>query len=1101
VELKKSFRPFLLKSFFVVVLSILVSAYVQGAYLRNVPQTLTQPDGALIQCLASGDEFYNWLHDSNDYTIIQDPQTGYYVYAVKTLAGELVPSSFIVGRYDPKSLGLEKGLRISPQQIMKLREAHFEGLRQVPAPHTGTFNNLVIFIRFSGESEYTNTISGYDSNFNGPGGSNGSLHTYYDEASYNKISILTYFFPNRPGATVVSYQDSHPRGYYQPYNAVTNPIGYTTDGTIREHTLLKNAVNFCASQISAAGLNIDGDNDGYVDNVCFIVSGNSDGWSDLLWPHMWELFSYDVRIGTKRVWTYNFQLNGTSGPGPSVLCHEMGHSLGAPDLYRYYNTSIVPVGNYDLMAWNTSLPQHMGAYIKNRYMTWIASIPTITTSGTYTLNPITSATGNCYKIASPNSTTEYFVVEFRKRTGFDTGMCNSYGEGLLVYRINTAVADGNANGPPDEVYIYRTNGTLSANGLHTDAMFGSDKFRTAINDSTNPSSFLSTGGPGGLNISSIGSVGNTISFYVTIAGGGGDPYEPNDTRAQAYAATLSGTPPAWTSSGAGINSSSDQDWYKFSAAAGDVITALCHPTSSLDAKAVLYFGDTLKASRDATGSGGDETLTYTCAEAGTFYVGIGYYGSISVDPQSSKEAEDGLPANTGTYTLTITKETNPDPYEPNDTRAQAYAATLSGSPPSWTSAGAKAEPSTDQDWFKFSASAGDLLTVTCHPTSSLDGKIVLYYGDTLIASRDVGGSGGDEILTSACAATGTYYVGIGYYGSLSVGQKAGEGDALPANTGAYTLTIQKSAPAITKDDFVGVWTGQGIYYRNSDTGQWVLKETSTASQVAVGDLDGDGIGDIIGIFPSDPGVWVKKSITNSWTKLDSMTPNWIAAGDMNGDGRADFLGAWNNGIYYKNSISGNWVLMETSSASKIAAGDLDGDGKADLIGVFPSDPGVWVKKSTTNSWTRIDIVTPNWIAAGDMNGDGRADFVGAWNNGVYYKNSISGLWVLMETSSASMIATGDLDGDGKKDLIGVFPSDPGVSVKRSSTNTWQKLDTTTPVAIAAGRMRAGGSPEGAELSGRAPSSSTVQFLKRSFEDLSMFGPHGQHFIFAIEKNP
>jgi hypothetical protein len=40
--------------------------------------------------------------------------------------------------------------------------------------------------------------------------------------------------------------------------------------------------------------------------------------------------------------------------------------------------------------------------------------------------------------------------------------------------------------------------------------------RTTINDWTNPSSFLADGGQGGLNISDVGTAGNTISFTVTI---------------------------------------------------------------------------------------------------------------------------------------------------------------------------------------------------------------------------------------------------------------------------------------------------------------------------------------------------------------------------------------------------------------------------------------------------------------------------------------------------------------------------------------------------------------------------------------------------------
>ena len=99
------------------------------------------------------------------------------------------------------------------------------------------------------------------------------------------------------------------------------------------------------------------------------------------------------------------------------------------------------------MDGTTNPAQHMGAYMKWRYGKWIDSIPTITASGTYSINTLQTATGSAYKIPSPNSPTQYFVVEFRKRVGaFENSLP---GTGMIVYRINT-VSDGvgNRNGPP-----------------------------------------------------------------------------------------------------------------------------------------------------------------------------------------------------------------------------------------------------------------------------------------------------------------------------------------------------------------------------------------------------------------------------------------------------------------------------------------------------------------------------------------------------------------------------------------------------------------------------------------------------------------------------
>jgi M6 family metalloprotease-like protein len=297
------------------------------------------------------------------------------------------------------------------------------------------------------------------------------------------------------------------------YNAITNPIGYQdSEATEREHTLLQAAVNSVAGQLSSS-INIDNDGDGNVDNVCFIVQGASEGWSDLLWPHRWALYTKDAFINTKKVYDYNFQIQNSLDA--SVLCHEMFHSLGAPDLYHYTpgDPDLNPVGQWDLM--NSDMGQHMTQYMKYRYGNWIDNIPEITVSGDYSLNPVFTKENSCYKIKSPYTTTEYFVVEYRKKEKFDAVLPS---EGLLFYRINTLLdGGGNSDGPPDELYVYRPNGSLTSVGTLSAAPFNAGLDKTSFSDKTNPDPFLSNGGIGGLNVSNISAIGATMSFHVEIA--------------------------------------------------------------------------------------------------------------------------------------------------------------------------------------------------------------------------------------------------------------------------------------------------------------------------------------------------------------------------------------------------------------------------------------------------------------------------------------------------------------------------------------------------------------------------------------------------------
>jgi flagellar hook assembly protein FlgD len=297
-------------------------------------------------------------------------------------------------------------------------------------------------------------------------------------------------------------------------------------------------------------------------------------------------------------------------------------------------------------------------------------------------------------------------------------------------------------------------------------------------------------------------------------------------------------------------------------------------------------------------------------------------------------------------------------------------------------------------------------------------------------------------------------------------------------------------------DFIGTWDGQGVYYRNSETATYV-KLATPATLITAGDLDGDAIADLIGIWPGQGGVWVKYSQSGSWAKLSSTAID-IACGDMNGDGRDDLVATWDGqGVYYRNSIGGAWVKMATP-AEQVTAGDLDGDGKADLIGIWPGQGGVWVKYSQTNSWAKLSTTAID-IACNNMNGDGRDDLVATWDGqGVYYRNSLGGVWVMMATP-ATLVTAGDLDGDNKADVIGIWPSQGGVWVKYSQSGNWEKLSTTTARHIATGLMR-GGTGSSPMLLAEPFGGVAAGPGNLGYQDIAAAGPGDRQFQCQEEKN-
>ncbi|HRY34162.1 MAG TPA: M6 family metalloprotease domain-containing protein, partial [Bacteroidales bacterium] len=541
-----------------------------------------------IHVFISGDEYYLRLHDANNYTIIQHPATGYYMYAM--LDGDsLVPTSLIVGISDATDGGLVPGIDIPAAKKLRLRSDFLQRTPSKPQTgpaevlNSGSINNIVVFIRFSDQTEFPSSLSVYDDMFNNSAPSANSMYNYFKEASFNSLSITSTYYPTPSGTVIVSYQDSHPRSYYMPYNVVTNPGGYIGDvqRTTREHSLLADAVDFIDGMVPS-GLDIDNDNDGYVDNVCFIIRGSNTSWSDLLWPHRWVLYTETATINGVQVWDYNFQLETfLTGSGNGVLCHEMFHSLGAPDLYHYTDNGIDPVGPWDIMETTSNPPQSMGAWMKYKYGTWIGTVPVISTSGTFTLNPVTNSTNNLYRLNSPNSTTEFFILEYRRQTG--TFESSIPGSGLLIYRINTLAGDGNAEGPPDEVYLYRVNGTTSSNGNLNQAHFSSGTGRTSFNNTTNPNCFFADASLAALNISNVGVAGTTISFDVIVplaAGFSADKTSVCPLQTVQFSDLSSGGPSGWTWSFSpstvsfvnGTNSNSQHPHVQFNASGNYSVT-------------------------------------------------------------------------------------------------------------------------------------------------------------------------------------------------------------------------------------------------------------------------------------------------------------------------------------------------------------------------------------------------------------------------------------------------------------------------------------------------------------------------------------------------
>jgi M6 family metalloprotease-like protein len=119
----------------------------------------------------------------------------------------------------------------------------------------------------------------------------------------------------------------------------------------------------------------------------------------------------------------------------SVFCHEFGHMLGLPDLYARPENP----GSEGLDIWcamsnqaGNGRPQHFSAWCKEK-LGWVKpAVVDPTVKQKIALAPIESSPKECVKVLARPDGSEYFLLEYRAKKGFDTSLP---AEGLLIWRV------------------------------------------------------------------------------------------------------------------------------------------------------------------------------------------------------------------------------------------------------------------------------------------------------------------------------------------------------------------------------------------------------------------------------------------------------------------------------------------------------------------------------------------------------------------------------------------------------------------------------------------------------------------------------------------
>lgn len=383
---------------------------------------------------------------------------------------------------------------------------------EVVDPTYRDLTNLVVFVRFHDDAEIGTNFMNVQRMFNG---GNGSVADFFEKMSYGHIHFNTEFADQHRGAQIVSYVDPMPRGYFRPYSD-SNLIGYTTPNpqlgiSMREAELIARVAHFVDSaRLVNNTVDLDGDDDGDIDNLSIIVKGDVDGWGELLWPHM-EFFPHDsvgytVTINGKRVNAFNFEFEGSCSTFPyKTFYHEMCHSIGLPDLYHYnHYTGVSPVP-YDLMG---SSRMCNPSFIYRHKILHLGPEPEqITQDGAYSVSALNANLGEYMPymlyIKSARDSNQWYTIEYRdNRDMYETDLPSS---GLIIGRwMDTVKLDiqhsGNAFSDfynvPNTYWVFRPDSDIdTVNGLPGQCVFDPDEGRTEFGPNSNPHPFTADGTP------------------------------------------------------------------------------------------------------------------------------------------------------------------------------------------------------------------------------------------------------------------------------------------------------------------------------------------------------------------------------------------------------------------------------------------------------------------------------------------------------------------------------------------------------------------------------------------------------------------------------
>ncbi len=223
--------------------------------------------------------------------------------------------------------------------------------------------------------------------------------------------------------------------------------------------------------------------------------------------------------------------------------------------------------------------------------------------------------------------------------------------------------------------------------------------------------------------------------------------------------------------------------------------------------------------------------------------------------------------------------------------------------------------------------------------------------------------------------------------------------------------------------------------------QWAIYVESTDSDNIAGDIDGNGLADVLmNISKTNhpsygaAGAWlIQENQTAKWGSLSNLKQGAeiLGTGSVDPDKKSDDIFVIDNGTV------GAWITDEKGKVTSwksirqvnsvtdvIGLGDFNADGKTDLL-LKTASGDIGCSFTGVKDWNYFQSVGKEWniAAVGDFNGDGRSDLV------LEHDAGFAGCWLTNANGTASwssldnlkagqeIVGAGDFNGDGIDDVL------------------------------------------------------------------------------------